>query len=128
MHRSVSRLLLLIASSALFAGCAASAASTGALHNVVRSEDLARAGDVDLYDALQRVRPTFLRARGMAGTASQSQPIQVYIGRMRMEGLEHLREIRARSVEEVQQLEPAQANARFGGNNSAGALVIVLKP
>lgn len=96
--------------------------------NVLTAEELTRAGDVSLYDALRQLRPTFLRSRGIIPGATTPPPaIQVYIGGMRMGETDHLRQIGARSVQEVRFLEPQQANAQFGGNNSGGAIVVVMK-
>jgi hypothetical protein len=114
--------------SALAVGCASPGRAPANQHNVVGMEELARAGDVSLYDALSQLRPTFLRSRGnLPGATTPPAPIQVYIGGMSMGGLDHLRQIVAKSVQEVRFLEPQQANARFGGNNNGGALVIVLR-
>jgi hypothetical protein len=120
----------------LAAGCASSATRTGTLstdHNLVTSTELARVGDVSLYEALRQIRPTFLRPRNAVGVrpsgtsaVNTETQVQVYIGTMRMEGVDHLKDIMARNVKEVRLLEPQQANSRYGGNNSGGALVITL--
>lgn len=129
MNRSLKTVLLLAAASTLLAGCAAQGAAGTTRHNLVTAEQLARAGDQNLYDALRTIRPTFLRSRQPANATMPEAPITVYIGGLQMmEGLSHLREIQARSVQEVEFLEPHQANARFGGTNNGGALVIVMKP
>ena len=118
--------LTALAASALLVGCAARGTSGGGQHNVVTSADLARAGNVSLHEALVQVRPAFLRSRGVQNAATPAHPIRVYVGRLEMEGLEHLREIMAKNVKEVRFLEPSQANARFGGNNNGGALIITM--
>ena len=115
------------------AGCAAPGSGTSGnapatQRNVVTADELSRAGDVSLHEALTQLRPTFLRSRGMIpGATTPPPPIVVYIGGMRMGETDHLRQIVARSVLEVRFLEPQQANARFGGNNSGGAIVIIMK-
>lgn len=107
-------------------GCASQPRATTGIRNLVTSAELSRAGDVNLLDALRQVRPTFLEGRnnkpGVQGVAA----VQVYVDGLRMEGLDYLRQIMARNVKEVRFLEPQQANARFGGNNNGGALVVVL--
>ena len=110
------------------AGCASTSNASATQRNVLTAEELSRVGDVSLYDALTQLRPTFLRSRGIiAGATTPPPEIQVYVGGMRMGETDHLKQIVARSVQEVRFLEPQQANARFGGNNSGGALVIVMK-
>lgn len=114
----------------MLAGCAAqSAATTGGSRNLVTAAELSTAGDVNLYEALSRIRPTILQPRIGGGTTGvQAQPVSVFFdGLQMMEGVTHLREIAAKNVQEVRLLEPPQANARFGGNHSGGALVITSK-
>ena len=121
---------LALVAATLVMGCASQGASgTAAQRNVVTAQELAVAGDVDLHEALTRVRPTFLRSRIGGGTTGVQAPeLKVYFDGMRMdEGVEHLRSLAARNIQEVRFLEPQQANARFGGNNSGGALVITSK-
>lgn len=103
--------------------------TTSGTRNLVTAEELATAGDVNLYDALNRIRPTILRPRIGGGTSGvHAQPLVVYLDGLRMnEGLEHLRSIAAQTVQEVRLLEPQQANARFGGSNSGGALVVTTR-
>jgi hypothetical protein len=112
-------------------GAAASSTTASATtqRNLVTAQELAVAGDVDLYEALSKVRPTFLRSRIGGGTSGVRAPeLTVYFDGLRMdEGLEHLRSLAARNILEVRFLEPQQANARFGGNNSGGALVVTTK-
>ena len=122
------RLLATVVSLLLAAGCAASSSAprTGAQHNVLTNAELQRAGDVSLYDALAQLRPAFLRPRTVAGPQNLPLELQVYVGQLQMEGVVHLREIMAKNVKEVRFLEPQQANARFGGNNSGGALIITM--
>ena len=142
MHRNC-RSSIAAAMAALTIGCAsqtaaspqsgsatttAPAAAVGQ-RNVVLAAELATAGDVDLYDALNRLRPAFLRSRiGGGTTGTKEGVVSVYLdGIQMMEGLPQLREIATKNVQEVRFLEPQQANARFGGTTSGGALVITTK-
>ena len=109
-------------------GCASPGRAPASNHNVVTAQELSRAGDVTLYEALAQLRPAFLRSRGsLPGATTPAAPVQVYIGGMRMGEIDHLRQIVANSVLEVRFLEPQQAISRFGGNNTGGALVVILK-
>lgn len=129
MRLTIQRLALAaLLGAALTAGCATGSAGqrAGSQRNLITNAELARAGDVSLYEALTQLRPTFLKSRGTAGFYTVPAPVQVYIGTLQMEGIDHLREIMAKNVKEVRFLEPQQANARFGGNNSGGALIIAM--
>jgi len=110
-------------------GCASSGSGAGTnMRNVAAAEELATAGDINLYDALARLRPTFLRARPAPGTAIGLVEPTVYLDGLQMrEGLEALKSINVRSIQEVRFLEAQQANARFGTSNNAGALIVSTK-
>lgn len=130
MHHALR--IVIVAGAVLGAGACASAGSAsagGARHNLVTAEQLERAGDVSLYDALRSIRPSFLRSRQPGSDIMSAVDITVYVGGLQMmEGVEQLRQMRAKSVQEVEFLEPHQANVRYGTNNNGGALVIVMKP
>lgn len=120
------RTTALACAAAILMGCAAqNAATPRAQRNLVTAEELARTGEVSLYEALERVRPHFLRPWSAAAMQNPTV-LTVFVGGMRMEGTSHLRDIMARSVREVRFLEPREANGRFGGNNSGGALLVEL--
>ena len=122
------RTILAVVSLIVMSACATAGKAPASQHNVVTAEELQRAGDVNLYEALGQLRPAFLRSRGIIpGATTPAAPIQVYIDGMRMGEPDHLRQIFAKTVAEVRFLEPQQAIARFGGNNTGGALVIILK-
>jgi hypothetical protein len=126
---SLRQLAALLAAALLAAGCAsggASSASTRSQHNVITAAELSRAGDVSLYDALEKLRPAMLRSHGGAGVMTGERTLQVYVGDQHLEGVDALRSILARTVKEVHFLEPQQANARFGENNAGGAIVVTL--
>ena len=127
--------LALVLALAAISGCASQGAATAqgspttGSRNLVTAAELATAGDVDLYDALTRVRPTMLQPRIGGGTTGVSAvPVSVFYDGMQMrEGAPSLRELAAKNVAEVRFLEPQQASARFGGNHANGALVITSK-
>ena len=130
MHRTIRRTAV-VATLVLLGACAAqsTSATAGTRHNLVTTEQLERSGHVNLYDALRTIRPNFLRTRAPAQGATGEAPIKVYVGGMQMiDGMDHLRQLTTRAVQEVEFLEPHQANARFGGNNAGGALLIIMKP
>lgn len=124
----IRRLPLLLAT-VLFTGACAppSATSSGAQHNMVTAEELSRVQNTNLYDALRQIRPAFLRSRTVSSATNEAQPIQVYLDGTRMEGVDYLKQIPTTTVKSVQFLEPQQANARFGGNNSGGALLVTTR-
>jgi hypothetical protein len=104
-------------------------AATSGSRNLVSAGELATVGELNLYDALARIRPTMLQPRIGGGTTGVSAvPISIfYDGNQMREGVQSLRELAAKNIAEVRLLEPQQASARFGGNHANGALVITSK-
>src|SRR5688572_31842443 len=82
----------------MVAGCASQGArTTGVQRNVVTADELAVVGDVNLQEALTRLRPNFLRGRQPANTGVMAAPVTVYLDGIQMlEGVDHLRAIAAR--------------------------------
>jgi hypothetical protein len=77
-----------------------------------------------LYDAVEKLRPTFLRARTTSGQR-QAYPV-VYVDGVRRESLEYLRAIPASEVVEIRYLNVQDATTRYGMNVPAGVLDVKL--
>jgi len=126
------RLLITLASAALLgAGCAssgASATSKTSARYVVTQADLVNVSDRSVYDALQQLRPTFLRSRDIQTTSHQDiTPVAVFVDGGRTEGIDVLRSIRASNVKELRFYEPAEANAKFGTGHNGGLIEVVMQ-
>ena len=126
------RLLITLASAVLLsAGCAssgASATSPTTARYVVTQADLTNVGDRSVFEALQQVRPTFLRSRDVQTSSHQEvTPVAVFVDGGRTEGLDVLRTIRASTVKELRFYEPAEANAKFGTGHNGGLIEVVMK-
>jgi hypothetical protein len=100
-----SKFLIALASAAvLSAGCASSnaASSNSASRYVVTEAELVNVREESAYDALQQLRPTFLRSRDpQTPTHQNPTPIAVFVNGGRTEGVEVLRTIRANTVKEM---------------------------
>lgn len=83
-----------------------------------------KAPEGNLYDAVQRLRPGFLRARSTA-TTSNAYPV-VYVDGQRRGTLEYLRSINNRQVAEVRYMSALDATQRYGMNVEAGVLDVKL--
>jgi len=125
-----SRLLITLATAAVLAGgCASStAASSGGSRSVITETELANVREQSAYEALQELRPTFLRSRDpVTPTHQNPTPIAVFINGGRTEGVEVLRTIRANTVKEMRFYEPQEANTRFGTGHNGGVIAVMLK-
>lgn len=126
--RHVHRLLLL-ALIAIAASCASSPAQravTSADPNVILEAELAAYNEQPVQQAIQRLRPQFLRNRGASSiNRADIDIVVVYLGSTRMGGPEVLNQIRTADVKEIRYLNPSDASQRYGLNHSAGAIVLV---
>lgn len=129
--RTVRTLITFLCAAVLTASCAASpnAANGGAASRYVVTEaELASLGDRSAYEALQQVRPTFLRSRDAQTTSNPSPTaVAVFVNGGRTEGVEALRTIRASTVKEMRFYEPQDANTKFGTGHNGGVIEVTLK-
>jgi hypothetical protein len=112
---------------ALAAGCSPatqSGAGSRSSSNVLTQAEIAKTPAVDAYDAVQRLRPHFLRARSTA-TVSNAYAV-VYVDGLRKGTPEVLRMIRAPEVVEIRYLSAVEATTRYGMNVEAGVLDVKL--
>ena len=137
--------LLLSCSFALLAGCAPATAEGGAgasagassgssavrRSNLLLREELEASGTSNLYDAINRLRPQWLRA----GTNTQTThgggglQVMVYQGTTQLGGVEVLRQMAPSYVASVRYLDGNQASNTLPGLGSrvvAGAIVLEL--
>lgn len=125
------RLLITLATAGVLAGgCASSnaAASRGGSRYVITDTELANVREQSAYEALQELRPTFLRSRDpVTPTHQDPTPIAVFVNGGRTEGVEVLRTIRANTVKEMRFYEPTEANTRFGTGHNGGVIAVTLK-
>jgi hypothetical protein len=105
-----------------------SVAATRGSRYLVTEEELAGVGDRSAYEALQQLRPTFLRSRDPQTINNPNPaPIGVFVDGGRTEGLDALKRIRASTVKEMRFFEPQDANTRFGTGHNGGVIAVVLK-
>jgi hypothetical protein len=82
----------------------------------------------DLYEAVVRLRPEFLRRRtDMPATPFTRSRIVVYMNGIQYGTVETLSLIPLELVETIRYLRPAEANIRYGGAHSAGAIEVVTR-
>jgi hypothetical protein len=92
--------------------------------NIITREEIAGTTVESAYDAVQRLRPMFLRPRS---TGSRSNALAVvFIDGVRRGDPEVLRAIAARSVEEIRFITAVDATTRYGTNIEGGVLQVTL--
>ena len=96
--------------------------------NLVTAAELAESTQINLFDALRRLRPAWLRVRG-SGTVRSNQEtfIQVYIDNVLRGSSALLARIRTSSVSEIRYMDPNDASLRYGSSHRDGAIMITLR-
>ncbi len=85
--------------------------------------ELERTSATTAYEAVQRLRPDWLKKRGR-GSFSRSEPIQVYVDDHHAGTLGALGQLPIGHVRSMQFLDGILATQRFGTNHGAGAILV----
>lgn len=81
------------------------------------------------YDAVERLRPEFLRTRGTTSMITAApDAVIVYVDGVRFGGAEALREIPAELVVSIIRISAADANMKHGLGHTVGALEVRTHP
>ncbi|HYW10771.1 MAG TPA: hypothetical protein VE871_02410 [Longimicrobium sp.] len=136
--------LLLSCTVALLAGCAPATAEGGASAgasagtttagnriraNVLTREEIEGSGTTNLYDAIQRLRPQWLRNASQTSYGGGGTELVVYQNTTLLGGIEALRQVAPGYAQSVRYLDASTANNTLPGLGSrrvAGAIVIEL--
>jgi hypothetical protein len=87
--------------------------------------------ELDVYQALERIRPNFLRVRPGSHVLRTTSPrIRVYINGNYAGDVSTLRSIRVRDVASVRRLQATETHLLAGseGENEGGAILVTLLP
>lgn len=97
--------------------------------NTLLQEDLERLDVANAYQAVERLRPDWLRGRGPPSPRNpQASLPTIYVAGVRQQaGLEALRQVRLGDVREIQYLNSADATTRYGTGHVGGAILVTLR-
>jgi hypothetical protein len=98
-------------------------------NTTISEEDLGRLDVSNAYQAVERLRPDWLRGRGQISTRNpQASLPTVYLAGVRQQGgPSALRQIRLGDVLEMQYLNAADATTRYGIDHAGGAIIVILR-
>lgn len=85
--------------------------------------EIERAQVSTAYEAVERLRPAWLRTRGQ-GSMLLSAPIQVYLNGAPYGQLAALSQIRANDIQLMERLGSSEATRRFGTDHVNGAILV----
>jgi len=124
------RYLYLIALAAVI-GCASAGSGSSSSRrepNLITADDIAGIPVTNAYEAIERLRPLFLRSRGKTSiNTPNTQYATVYVDGVRYGDLNSLRNILAPHVLDIRFYNGAESGARFGLQNTAGVIEVRMK-
>lgn len=129
LARSAAMVLTLAAAGA----CAGSPSTTQAgsaarreSSTMVTQEELVATRTMNVYDAIQRLRPQWLTSSRVRRGGS-GDPLQVYLDNNRYGTLESLRSLSIGGVQEVRFLSASEATNRYGTGHTGGAILVLMQ-
>lgn len=117
--------ILVIGLTFLAAACA-SGGSTGEQQargdrNLISNQELTQTSQAEtVYDAIRRLRPTWLRGRGGAS-------VRVFVNGVDMGGAELLRDYQVGQIRECRFVPPSDATTRFGTGFGGGVIDVITR-
>jgi hypothetical protein len=125
LRRSLLPLVLVVVAACASSGGGSTTASPRREADLISAEELAQVDVPNLFQAIQRLRPNWLRSRGQVSIRNPEagNPV-VYIDDTRFGELRTLEQITTSEVREVQRMNAAEATNRFGTGHAGGAIVV----
>ncbi len=104
--------------------------------NVLTAEDIVQAKSVitTAYDAVERLRPRWLRPHdlarlpGKSGDPLRVATVQVYLNDFNVGDVDYLKMIPAGTIREMRWLSQNETSARYGPTDGQTAIVVTRKP
>ncbi len=79
------------------------------------------------HQAVQRLRPQFLRDRNATAAVRTNEAIVVYVDDSRMGGLDALNQIPASEIVEIRRLSPGEATQKYGSRQMGTVIAVTRK-
>ena len=96
--------------------------------NMITADEIAQSNAATAYDAVKRLRPEFLRTRGVTPAHGMQAPTPVvYLDGSLYGPLGTLSNITASSILSIEYLNAMDATQRYGINHDAGAILVVTR-
>jgi hypothetical protein len=94
--------------------------------NVITAQELSQTGESNVYQAIEELRPQWVRGRSRASMreGGQSADVVVYIEGARIGNASALQQISINGVYDVQYLDASEATNRFGTGHTSGAIIV----
>jgi len=125
--------VFLLATTTLLAGCSSATSANGAPGTTTRSsqnqlsrEDLSSANADNLYDAVAKLRPSWLSSHGVTSvTDATPTEVDVYMDGNFLGKSDYLKQVRTNDIVSVTYWDSGRASARFGMGHPRGVIEII---
>ena len=123
-----SRSILIFLSAAAIACAPPSGTRSVRDANVITRQELDASVARNAYDAIQNLRPTFLRSRGtQTFDPTVSTQAAVYFDGQRYGDITSLKSMTIDNLDEIRYLNPSLATSKYGTNHTAGAIEVTTR-
>lgn len=103
-------------------------ASSGGSRDVLTEAELADAQHLDVYDAVRRLRPVWLRSQrgqdSLTPRAAARRGVRVYLDGVHFGDIDALRNLNVADVREIRHLDAREATQRYGIDHAEGAILV----
>jgi len=97
--------------------------------NLITADEISQSNATTAYDAVKRLRPSFLQTRGATPAHGMEAPTPVvYVDGSLYGTLSTLNNISASSIFTIEYLNAMDATQRYGIGHDAGAILVVTRP
>ena len=117
-------LLILALLPPALAACSAGSGGAGGPGDRITTEQLQGLDVLSTYDAILRLKPTWLQARGAFSISGGSSAPRVHINDSRSASVEDLRSLPVTNVEAITFLSAADATIRYGTGYPGGVIEV----
>jgi len=123
------RIAILAAALLTLAACSPkSARVTPQDRNLITADEIAKSNATNAFEAVERLRPAFLRTRGSQSLQNQEPPTpMIYVDGMRYGPLQTLASVPTLGIVSIQYLTAIEATQRYGLGNEGGAIMITTR-
>ncbi len=131
--RRIRRLSMLGLALVLVGGCASGGGGAGGTRpasggrNLIVRAELEATNFTNVYDAVRRLRPRWLRTRGTTSTRGAEPGMRLFVDNVPSGGIERMESLPIDLVEQVRYLSPSDATTRWGTNMSLGAIEVIMR-
>jgi hypothetical protein len=93
--------------------------------NLITAEELGRTVSITLYDAVRRLRPTWMTRGQPTAVHPEYGEVVVYVDGTRFGNLESLRQLTPHGIASVRYHSPGSAAGKFGPGHLLGAIEVI---